>query len=372
MLAAFCKADVADAEGRAEFELRQTDLPSLEGLPPGSMLLKTVAASICGSDLVGRGGCGCAPDWRKPIDYLRTKQKWVGGSGHEALAEVTAVVAPCALALGERVLAMVPGYIRAVDSVRAVFEARTGVSATVLPKQGAFSQFFVSHACACLRVPTAPPKPGFDPLWFVAAQPLGTIVHACKKLGSVLGLTVVVVGQGQNGLLMTHMIANLGAKHVIGLDLLPDRLVCARRMHATHTVNVGADGVDPVEEVHRVTGGGMADIAIDMVGHQGGTIDLCARLTKTDGSVLLFGLPPAQDHDHMAIRFGDFVRNIRYVCTHSPGMESFELAIDLLQQGRINVEPIFTHRLPFEQFPAAFDMANNYRDGVIKTVLTYD
>jgi threonine dehydrogenase-like Zn-dependent dehydrogenase len=53
----------------------------------------------------------------------------------------------------------------------------------------------------------------------VAQQPIGIILHACQKLGSVIDANVAVVGQGQNCLMMTQMLANMGARRIISLDL---------------------------------------------------------------------------------------------------------------------------------------------------------
>ena len=227
----------------------------------------------------------------------------------------------------------------------------------------------------------APPKlPNFDPLWYCAAQPLGTILHAVRKLGSIVGQTIVVVGQGQNGLLMTAVLANAGARRVIALDRLPDRLAVASRLGATHTLQVepaspslGATQLTELEQsVREMSDGEMADVAIDMVGHQGRTLDLCARLCKSFGTVVLFGLPPGEEHDALQIRMSDFVRNLKFACSHSPPMELFELALELLQQGRVDVSPIFTHSVPFEQFPEAYEKASTYADGIIKAVLTFE
>ncbi len=56
-------------------------------------------------------------------------------------------------------------------------------------------------------------------------HPLGTVLHACQKLGSVINLNIAVVGQGQNGLIISQMLANIGARRIIALDLLEERLV---------------------------------------------------------------------------------------------------------------------------------------------------
>jgi len=207
-------------------------------------------------------------------------------------------------------------------------------------------------------------------------EPLGTVLHAVKKLGSVIDLSIVVVGQGQNGLLMTAVLASAGARHVIALDRLPNRLVVSSQLGATHTLHVEGTVPSHADEVaavvSKITGGRMADVCIDMVGHQGATLDLCARLCRVSGTAMLFGLPPAEEHDSMRIRFPDFFRNVQYVCSHSPGMEMFALALDMLQQGRIDVRPLFTHTLAFTQFISAYEMASNYTDGVIKTLLTFE
>ena len=74
----------------------------------------------------------------------------------------------------------------------------------------------------------------------------------------------------------------------------------------------------------------------------------------------------------MSIRSADFTRNIRYVCASSPGLSSFRLAMELLQQNRFDPLPLITHRIPFEQFPKAYDIAYYYEDDVVKILLTFD
>ena len=104
------------------------------------------------------------------------------------------------------------------------------------------------------------PKDAVPKAEILMTQPLGTVVWACQKLGNLLDLDIVVAGQGPMGLLFTHMLANLGARTVIGLDRLDNRLKVARQMKATHTVNV--DRQDPVEAIREITNGKMADIEI--------------------------------------------------------------------------------------------------------------
>jgi len=205
---------------------------------------------------------------------------------------------------------------------------------------------------------------------YVMAQPLGTILHACRKLGSVIGRDVAVVGQGQNGLVMSQMLANMGARRVIALDLLEERLAYLKMNGATHTLRVSASA--PMDEgaiaeirrwVEDITDGEMSDVAIDMVGHQGKTVTLCSQLAGRGGTVLLFGLPPAIDdgEGQMSVRYVDLTRKLLFVCSHSPEFGSFRLALELIEQGRFNPSAIFSRDVPFRDFVEAYEKACYYR-----------
>eukprot|EP00755_Sulcionema_specki_P015224 Sspe_Gene.58774::Locus_32261_Transcript_1_1_Confidence_1.000_Length_2124::g.58774::m.58774/K00008/SORD, gutB; L-iditol 2-dehydrogenase len=341
-------------------------------MPPGMMLIKAVASSICGSDLYGKCHPSCPSNsWRSVIPYFWSKRGAVGGSGHETIGEVVEVKEPCSWKKGQLVLAMVTTYIQVVDSVRQTFENQTGVSADTLPKQGCFAEYYLAYQEAVVEVPMSVPSPTFDRLWYVAAQPLGTILHAVSKLGSVVGLSAAVVGQGQNGLLMTQMLRRLGCKTVIAVEKIDSRLQAARKAGATMLVRVKGAVAETAEEVRRANGGEPVDISVEMVGHHGEALDLAAAVVKKEGTVLVFGLPPHPDYSTMSIRPYDFSRNVRYTCTHSPSLSMFRLAMDMIREKRFDVSSLFTHRIDFVDFPSAFDMASNYKAGVIKTLVVH-
>ena len=178
------------------------------------------------------------------------------------------------------------------------------------------------------------------------SQPLGTVVWACRKLPNLLNLDTVVIGQGPMGLLFTHILSNLGAKTVITTDLVDFRLSVSKKMHATHTINAAEE--DPVAVVAEITEGRMADLVIEVVGHQTETINECLSLLKRDGTLLAFGVPDDQVYD---FHFADFFRkNIRFIGSVGPDAPNdFPLAMDMIAQGRLDVSPIITHHLPLQR-----------------------
>jgi threonine dehydrogenase-like Zn-dependent dehydrogenase len=213
------------------------------------------------------------------------------------------------------------------------------------------------------------PKDAVPEEQILMTQPLGTVVWACQKLGNLLETDTVVLGQGPMGLLFTHMLANLGARSVIAIDPLDYRLEAARKMHATHTVNSGAN--DAQEAVRDITSGRMADLVVEAVGHQMETINLAMTLTRRLGTVLCFGVPDRENYDGFA--YSEFFRNnLSLISSVGPDVvPNFTMARDLIAQGRIDVAPLVTHILPFDQIQKAFELFVDREDGAIKVVLDY-
>ena len=204
----------------------------------------------------------------------------------------------------------------------------------------------------------------------VLTQPLGTGIWACRKLEKVIGADVVIIGLGPIGLFFSHLLANLGARRVITLDRIPSRLEAGEKMHATHRINIDAE--DPLEAVRNITGGKMADIVVDAVGHDVYLLDLCMDLVKQQGTILYFGLPDRDLYPHFPhLKF--LRKNIRLVSSVGPEIDyDYPLARDLIVQGRINVKPLITHIIPFTDPQQAFELFTERKDGAIKVFIDFE
>ena len=141
-------------------------------------------------------------------------------------------------------------------------------------------------------------------------------------------------------------------------------------MRATHTINV--DRQDPVVAVREITEGKMADVAFEVVGHQGIAIDLCLDLVRRLGTVVAFGSPDRatyRDFPYEKL----FRQNLTLIgsVTADP-LTSYPLARDMILQGRIDVSPLITHILPFSEVQKAFELFVDRQDRAIKVVLDYE
>lgn len=202
----------------------------------------------------------------------------------------------------------------------------------------------------------------------VLAQPLGTVLCAMRKLPNVLNWNVVVVGQGPIGQMFNAVLRNLGARQIIGLDRLAERLAFSLKMGATATIHVEQE--DPVQRVKELTAGRMADLVIEAVGHKDHTFNLCIELCRDFGEILFFGVPPSQIDGLNWRKL--FWKNIRVTTSLGPDFQiDFPLAMRWVAEKRVDLRPLITHRFPVKQVQEAFETFVDRREGAMKVLLEF-
>jgi threonine dehydrogenase-like Zn-dependent dehydrogenase len=180
-----------------------------------------------------------------------------------------------------------------------------------------------------------------------------------------LGDSVVIFAQGPIGLSATVGARLMGASLIIGVDGDPTRL---RMAHC-----LGADVVldyretDVVAEVKRLTGGG-ADAAIEALGTQE-TFEKALRCLRPGGTLSSLGVYSGKLHipyDAFAAGIGDY----RIVTTLCPGgKERMRRLMELVLHGRVNLEPLLTHRFRLADIVDAYALFGERRDGVLKIAI---
>lgn len=302
--------------------------PVLAPIPPdgvsGQIIFQPETTCLCGSDLPYFNGWD---EW--PIEQ--------GHSLHEMIGTITATNGK-KWRVGDRVLA-VPEMQQGLSERFILNENRAITIATNVPEEEA-----------------------------LMAQPLGTAIFALKKLPNILDLDVAVVGQGPMGQLMNASLRTMGARQIIGIDLLESRLKVSPKMGATATVCNAQQ--DPVAAVKQILNGNLPDIVIECVGHQDQQLNLCIDLCKTAGRLLCFGVPPQFIN---GLRWRDlFFKNVTVHTSVNPDFRrDFPLATQWIQEGRIDVSPIITHTYPLARLQEAFELFRDRKDGAIKVIVNF-
>ncbi|MDR3670192.1 MAG: zinc-binding dehydrogenase [Holophaga sp.] len=302
--------------------------PVLAPAPPagvsGQILFQPETACLCGSDL----------------PYFNGTDEDVIEQGHSLHEMIGTIVATngSKWRVGDRVLGM-PVKQKGLSERFVLNENRASALVTGLPEE----QLLMS-------------------------QPLGTVIYALKKLPTLLDQDVVVVGQGPIGQLMNASLRNLGARHIIGIDLLESRLEVGLRMGATETVCNAK--CDPVAAVKEILGGSLPGVVIECVGHQDHQFNLCIDLVRDGGRLLCFGVPPPVLD---GLRWRDlFFKNATVHTSIGPDFDrDFPLAMNWIKEGRLDVAPLITHAFPLARVQEAFELFRNRTDGVLKVIVNF-
>lgn len=194
-----------------------------------------------------------------------------------------------------------------------------------------------------------------DPALWVLCQPMGTVMYAVERLGSVFGKRVVVVGAGPIGLCFTDLLVRAGARQVIVTDVHDYRLEVARSIGATDVINAKAEDVR--QRVAEITGGAMADVSVEACGLRE-TYHQVFDVLRQQGTVIIFGIPHLED----VIPFdwsAAYSRLPTIIVTNSAaaGERGHYVAacVKLVAEGRLDLSYLATDRFNWEQIPEAFD-----------------
>ena len=119
-------------------------------------------------------------------------------------------------------------------------------------------------------------------------NPLGSgFDWAVRLAGTQVGDTVLILGPGQRGLACAIAAREAGAARIIvaGRGRRPWKLDLARELGATHTINTDIASV--VDVVREVTGGAMADCAIDTSPEVAKPVEDCIASLRSEGTLVL-------------------------------------------------------------------------------------
>jgi threonine 3-dehydrogenase len=315
--------------------LQLKDIPVPEP-KPGEVLVKLKIASICGTDV----------HIYKWDAWAQKRIKTPLVQGHEWAGEVAALGAGVkGLAIGDYVSGEghIPDWTCNTCRGGNPHICRN-VSILGIDRQGSFAEYMPVPAANIVK------NPPDLPLEFATIQdPLGNAVQTAWSANPA-GKVVAVTGLGPIGLMSITVAQALGAAKVIAIGHKNQfRIDLARK--------VGADLVlgakdDITGRIHDFTGGEGVDEVLEMSGASD-AVDLGLKVLKPGGGLHLLGVFP----DKFTVDVNELVfKGKRMVGIHGRRMfQDWQLMQGLLRQGRLNLEPIITHRLRLTEFDKAFE-----------------
>jgi threonine dehydrogenase-like Zn-dependent dehydrogenase len=175
---------------------------------------------------------------------------------------------------------------------------------------------------------------------------------------------VVVLGAGPIGLTILAAAKQRGAQVAI-TDLIDRRLEIARKMAADLTINSGQS--DPVAAVREWTGGSMASVVIEAVGHPK-TIESAIELVADAGRVVIVGVT----EQAASIRGVDMTKKELTIYGSRNNLGRFKEAVDYVSTQPDLAAAMVTHQFSFSQAIEAFETADAHPEQVCKVILDFE
>jgi threonine dehydrogenase-like Zn-dependent dehydrogenase len=292
---------------------------------PGEVRIRLEGCGVCGSNL---------PVWEGRPWFEYPLQS--GAPGHEGWGVVDAV--------GEGVGGVEPGDRVAGVSFRA------------------FAEYDVASADALVRLPAALDGQSFP------GEPLGCAVNVFRRSELRPGDTVVVIGIGFLGAVVTRLASRAGAR-VVALSRRPFALEVARAQGAELALPLG-DHDAIVQRIEALTGGAGADRVIEAVGLQE-PLDLAARLVRVRGRLVIAGYH--QDgRRQVDMQLWNW-RGIDVINAHERDaaivLEGIRGAVEAVADGTLDPAPLYTHHFPLANLGDALEAMRERPDGFLKALV---
>ncbi|MDQ2812539.1 MAG: alcohol dehydrogenase catalytic domain-containing protein [Actinomycetota bacterium] len=297
----------------------------------GEVRLDVAYCGLCGTDLhIAHGS----------MDHRVRAPQVIGHEMAGTVAELGAGVT--GLRPGDKVV------VRPLDS-RGETAADKGVSHICrnlkflgIDTPGAFQSSWTVPAFTIHRLP-----PEVDLKVAALTEPLAVACHDVRRGRVASGETVVVIGGGPIGILISLVARSRGARVIVS-EVNASRLAFVRQL--------GLTGVDPGESdvaqtVEDITGGAGADVVFEVSGSPGGAM-VMTKLAGLRGRIVvvaIFSTPPAVN------LFDVFWKELEVLGTRVYEPEDFQTAIELIIGQRLPLANMITSVEPLEQLPAALE-----------------
>jgi threonine 3-dehydrogenase len=326
---------VVKAKAAPGIELQEVPIPSPG---PGQVLVKVQAASVCGTDL-----------------HIFNWDQWAQGRIHPPLIpghEFAGVVA----GNGRGVTTVKEGDLVSAEMHVACgkcMQCRIGeahicqhVRILGVDEDGAFAEFAIIPETNIWKL-----SPSIPHEYASLLDPLGNAVHTVLS-GPIAAQTVAVTGCGAIGLFSIAVAKACGAAKVFAVEVNDHRRAVAEKMGADVVLNPLTDNV--VERIKDETNGTGVDVLLEMSGVATAIRTGFAAL-RTGGRASLLGIPSKPFEL-------DFAKDIIFkgaIVLGINGRKMFETWFQmeaLLATGKLNLEPVITHRLRLSEFEQAMEL----------------
>jgi L-iditol 2-dehydrogenase len=225
---------------------------------------------------------------------------------------------------------------------------------------GSLSEFIVLNEKSCYPI-----KNNMTFEQATVAEPLAIAVYSVERSALSVKADIAILGVGPIGMSVFHVLRTKNIGDVYVTDKIDERLMFSNKLNPKWTGN--PNKTDIVKDISKIE-----PLLLDTVFECSGdpeAISQGIKLLKPGGTLVIVGIPEV---DEISFPIHELRRKEITIVNIRRQVNCTQKAIDLLAIGKINMDSMVTHRFPLEETQTAFDLVENYRDGVMKAMITLD
>ncbi len=230
-----------------------------------------------------------------------------------------------------------------------------------------FANFTVLPEIALAKVREDAP---FDKICYIGCgvtTGIGAVINTAK---AEPGCTAVVFGLGGIGLNVIQGLRLIGANRIIGVDMNDDKKAWGEKFGMTDFYNpTGASHQEQVDALVEMTGGG-ADYTFECIGNTNVMRVALECAHKGWGESIIIGVAGAGQE--ISTRPFQLVTGRSWRGTAfggARGRTDVPKIVDWYMDGKIDIDPMITHKLPLEEINTAFDLMHEGKS--IRSVIEF-
>jgi S-(hydroxymethyl)glutathione dehydrogenase/alcohol dehydrogenase len=336
---------------------------------PREVLIRTVAAGVCHSDLhfqngsypyplpavLGHESAGVVEAVGADVSYVKP--------GDHVITCLSAFCGHCEYCLtGHMSLCQEPELQRAADQPSRLHKGDENLWQFL--NLSSFAEYMLVHEHTIARIREDMPMDRAALIGCGVTTGVGAVIHTARVEP---GSTVAVIGCGGVGLSAINGAAIAGAARIIAVDTVASKLELARKFGATDVVN--AREGDPVGTIRELTGGGV-HYSFEAIGLKE-TAEQAFRMLARGGVATVIGMIPVGVH--VELHGPEFLMERRM---QGSNMGSNRFRVDMPRfvefylQGRLHLDDLISRRIKLEDVNDGMDALKTGE--VARSVIMFD
>ena len=313
-----------------------------------NVLIKMTAAGICGSDMGIYHGTNAAATYPRVI-------------GHEMVGVVEEIGSNVTrLKVGDRVI------VDQVVNCGHCYACRIGrgnvcghLKVRGVHIDGGYREYMAVPEHDCYLLPDMLPDTEA-----VMIEPTTIAIQSCSRAELCEDDTLLILGCGALGSSILK-IARLSGAKIIVADMIEEKLQEALENGADYAINIQKE--DVVEKARELTEGYGPTVSIDAACTKDSLLSLL-NATGNAGRVMTMGFSVAPTE------VNQFVISSKELDVRGSRLQNkkFQTAIDLINEGKLDLSGTVSHTFPIEKAQEAFDFMDSKDKSIRKVVLTFD